>query len=292
MRGYLVEGRERLERALDLPDAAGHPEARLLALEAIGGIAYWQGDGPASQDFYTRSLELARQSGSAEAEANALYNLSFAVMYNAEGPTPELARANALEALEIYRRIGDRAGEARTLWALSNVDWSSNVWSAEAVDYARRALAAFRELDDRFQVAWATYTLALFAIRERKVEEAVAGLSEALEIFAAAGDVSGYVLVIDAVALLANVTGDVEAAARLSGAVSELERRSGTGLNPVNREVMEWRPEELQARPETANAWRAGVLLTASEAVDAAQKFLAGLLGGTSTTPPNELAAR
>jgi predicted ATPase/class 3 adenylate cyclase len=291
MRGYLAEGRERLERALALPEAAGHPDARQLALEAAGGVAYWQGDGPASQDFYTRSLELARQSGSAEAEANALYNLSFAVMYNAEGPTPELARVKALEALEIYRRIGDRAGEARTLWALSNVDWASNVWSGEAVDYARRALVAFRELDDRFQVAWATYTLALFAIRERNVEEAVAGLSEALEIFAAAGDVSGYVLVIDAVALLANITGDIKAAARLSGAVSELERRSGTGLNPVNRDVMEWRPEELRANSETADAWNAGSLLTPSEAVDAAREFLASGPQGEAGVAPPQIAA-
>jgi predicted ATPase/class 3 adenylate cyclase len=280
MRGYLTEGRERIERALALPDSIDHPEARLAAVEAAGGVAYWQGDGLAAQRFYHESLELARLAGDATAEANAEYNLSFAYMYSPEGgQTAEerarRAREHAFAALDGYRRIGDRAGEARTLWALSNVDWASNDFTEEAVDYARRSLAAFRELDDRFQIGWASYTVALFALRNRDLDEAALGLSESLAIFADAGDVSGFVLVIDAVALLANLAGDRAAAAHLSGAVAELERRTGTGLNPLNREVMEWVPEELRDNPETADAWKAGVLLSPSEAVDAAREFLA-----------------
>jgi predicted ATPase/class 3 adenylate cyclase len=278
MRGYLTEGRERLERALALPETANHPDARSLALEAAGGIAYWQGDGAAAQQFYEAALELAQGAGSLSAEAQARYNLSFAYMYNPDGPTPDRASAEALRALELYRRIGDRAGEAKTLWAMSNVDWTSNdETSAEAVEYARRALAAFREIGDQFQIGWASYTVALYGLRDRRLEEAATGLAEALGVFAAADDVSGYVLVIDAIALLAWLSGDARTAARLSGAVAELERRSGTGLNPVNREAMEWKPEDLRDSPETAEDWHAGSLMTAAEAVDAARRFLVGV---------------
>jgi predicted ATPase/class 3 adenylate cyclase len=274
MRGYLAEGRERLERALALPDAANHPEARLLGLEAAGGIAYWQGDGMASQDFYAQSLELARSMGSAEAEAREHYNLSFAYMYDPQRAAPDLARSHALQALELYQRIGDRAGEARTLWALSNTAWTSGAFDDEAVDFAQRALAGFREIDDRFQIAWASYTLALFGLRRRELDVAATGLAEALEIFADAADVSGYVLVIDAVALLASRVGDTAVAARLSGAVAELERRTGTGLNPMNREVMGWTPDTLRDNPETAEDWAAGTSLTPADAVDEARQFL------------------
>jgi predicted ATPase/class 3 adenylate cyclase len=291
MRGFLAEGRERLDRALALPGATEHREARLAALEGIGGVAYWQGDGVAAKKYYGEALELAEAGGDPKAEADAQYNLSFAVMYATDRPTPDVSRSHALEALEIYRRIGDRAGEARTMWALSNVAWSSGQFTNDAVDYARRSLAAFRELDDRFQIGWASYTVALFALRNRDLDEAALGLSESLAIFADARDVSGYVLVIDAVALLASLAGDLPAAARLSGAVAELERRTGTGLNPLNREVMEWAPEKLREDPRTADSWNAGVLLTPPEAVEAAHEFLASVLHGAAAPKTSEVAA-
>jgi hypothetical protein len=288
MRGYLVEGRERLDRALALPDAVNQQDARLAAFEAAGGIAYWQGDGLSAQRLYQASLDLARAAGNPDAEANAEYNLSFAFMYSPDSGSGEeralLAREHAHAALEIYRRIGDRAGEARTMWALSNAGWSSGQFDEESTQFAASALAAFRELDDRFQIGWASYTVALFALRNKELEEAARGLAESLEIFADAGDVSGYVLIIDAVALLAWVDGDRDMAARLSGAVAELERRTGTGLNPLNREVMEWEPEALADNPDTAPAWKSGTLLEPSDAVDAARQFLAAYLGGAATT--------
>ena len=103
-----------------------HPAARLHALEAAGGLAYWQSDGDAAERWYTEALELARAAGDPAGEANALYNLTFAAVY-AAGRTPaegdEQAREHGLGALEIYRRLGDRPAEARALWAISNTYW-------------------------------------------------------------------------------------------------------------------------------------------------------------------------
>jgi predicted ATPase/class 3 adenylate cyclase len=290
MRGYLAEGRERLDRALALPTVADHAEAHLAALEAAGGIAYWQGDGAAAQRQYLASLALAEEQGSPAAVANAHYNLSFAFMYLPDGrATPEQARAEADKALGIYQQIGDRAGEARTLWALANTYWTANEWTSEAVDIAERALAGFRVTEDRFQTAWASYTVGLYALKSLDLDKAATRLNEALEIFGDAGDVSGYVLVLDAIAFLAELSGDRPSAARLSGAVVALERRTGTGLNPMNRDTMGWHPDALRVDEETAAEWQAGESATPTEAVDLARSFLAGLRSGSPVRPSAEV---
>src|SRR4029079_16620524 len=48
MRGHLIEARDRISRAREMPDADAHPTALARALGAAGGIAYWLGDHPAS----------------------------------------------------------------------------------------------------------------------------------------------------------------------------------------------------------------------------------------------------
>jgi len=61
--------------------------------------------------------------------------------------------------------------------------------------------------------------------------------------------------------------GQLERAARLSGAVARLERTSGTGLNLWNREILNFHPEELRRDPSLADALAAGEALSDAEAV-------------------------
>jgi predicted ATPase/class 3 adenylate cyclase len=281
MRGYLAEGRDRTERAIALPHAADHPEALMAALEAAGGLSYWQNDGPASARWYSEALALARSAGDLAGEANALYNLTFGTIYLRAPLDPASAaeksqqgRVYAMEALDIYRRLGDRAGEARALWAISNTYWGS-AETPEAAEYARDALAIFRELGDTFQIAWSQYTLALYDLRIVGEAAAAERLAEALRIFGEASDVTGYVLVMDAVAFLASRTGDHQTAARLSGAVADLERRTGTGLGAPNRDISGWEPEVLRDDPATAAAYAEGTQLSPEDAVAAARAWLA-----------------
>jgi hypothetical protein len=85
MRGYLAEGRERARRALELPHAAEHPEVLEKAVEAAGGIAYWQGDMEGSRELYARQEELAAQRGDERGQALAIYNrsMTYALEYDA-----------------------------------------------------------------------------------------------------------------------------------------------------------------------------------------------------------------
>jgi predicted ATPase/class 3 adenylate cyclase len=279
MRGYLAEGLDRAKAALALPEADQHPECLVRALDAAGGLAYWTGDGQIASAYYERALELQRRLGDRAGEAWTLYSLAFTDTYwgniAEQRFTPErLDRAaeNMREAIEIYREIGDRQGMAQALWGAANVMWTQNppVDSAEfraAGDNAREALAIFQEADNTFMIGWCTYTLALLDLRLDDLPMAHDRLAASLRIFRDAGDVTGYVLVLDALALHAQRTGDLDRAARLSGAVSVLERRTGTGLNPPNRVALGFEPETLRQSPDTAQAWEDGMRLTADEAV-------------------------
>ena len=287
MRGYLAEGLERAQHALALPHGREHPDQRAAALNGAAGMAYWQANTTLARDLYTEELEQRRALGDRAGAAEALYALSFTHSIAGVLEPDEQVRAMTMveEALALFRELGDRSGMARCLWALSNIDWGSGR-PAEALERAHEALAIFRELDDQWMVGWTSYTIGLAHLQRDHAgggrpddrAEAEPWLRSSLRIFAEAGDVSGYTLVLDALAALSVADGDRERAARLSGAVDTLERTSGTGLNLPNRQVVGFDPTVLRDDPSLADAWAEGARMTVAEAVAYA---LAGTTGPT-----------
>lgn len=281
MRGYLKEGLERTRAALAMPGAADVPALRARALDAAGGLAYWIGDGDAALDYYEQELALHRELGDRAGEAWTLYSLSFTWTYtksrrlgSGKLDKERLERAHEIvkEAVRIYDEIGDRSGQAQALWAQSNVLWALDPETTdeafhEAQRTAHDALQLFREMGDSFMIGWTCYTLALTAIRLHELDQARALLAESIRIFDEAGDVTGYVLVLDGFAAVAFHDEDWERAARLSGAVSTLERRTGTGLAPPNRLLLRFDPDRLKDEPATAALWAEGERMTIPEAV-------------------------
>jgi predicted ATPase/class 3 adenylate cyclase len=276
MRGYLQEGLDRLEQALALPHSHDHPQRRADSLSAAAGVAYWLAEGDHARELYTEEIEARRALGDQRGLAEALYGISFT--WSVRGLLEERIEQRAVtyinEARDLFQAIGDSAGVGRCEWAIANVAWGVG-HPAEAMRHGRKALAVFEAIDDQFMVGWATYTLALAELSAlvedsgsvEHREQARGLLRRSLNIFADAQDVSGYTLVLDAVALLALRDGDRARAARLSAAVANLERTSGTGLNQWNRDVLGFRPEELQDDPELSDAWAGGEAMTADEAV-------------------------
>ena len=279
MRGYLAEGLERVRAAIALPGAEDHPTCLVRALDAAGGLAYWMGEGPVATGYYERTLELQRQLGDRAGEAWALYSLAFTFTYWAN-PTEHRFRAEDLvraretmrEAVAIYRELGDRVGEAQALWGGANVLWTQapevdSAAFAEARQDALQAQAIFTDVGNTFMLGWSTYTLALTDLQLGDLDEAQERLTSALRIFHDAGDVTGYVLVLDALAFRAQRGGEPARAARLAGAVSVLERRTGTGLNPPNRAILGFEPERLRDDPATAGAWETGTRMSTEEVI-------------------------
>ena len=275
MRGYLGEGRDRLEQALALPQSHDHPAVRADALDAAAGIAYWQADSSGSRSLYEEEIAARRALGDRRGLAEALYGISFTwsiIGLQEEGNATQAA-AYVNEALAIFAELGDGPGVARCTWARANIAYGAGQLD-DARRYASEALAAFEAIDDRFMVGWATYTLALAELNDfylrrdpATLPAAMTRLREALAIFSDAQDISGYTLVLDCMALLAFYEGDLNRSARLSGAVAMFERTSGTGLNLFNREVLGFHPDALRDDPSLVGAWAEGEAMTAAEAV-------------------------
>jgi predicted ATPase/class 3 adenylate cyclase len=263
MRGHLREGRARLEAVLSMPTSRDHVEERATALEAAGGIAYWQGDMPATQMFYDESLALVRQGGNPERIANALYNDSFPS--NVTGKDIPKARALLEEALPIYRQLGDELGIANCLWALgqSHAQTNDDVLAAQSLD---EAASYFRKLGNRFGLGWAQFLRALLALKMGDLAAGRELASESLRIFADANDISGVVLVLDALAEAAFREGDMANAARLGGARAAHEVASGAGLTSVVALREGWRSDQSLAAAQGA-AWAEGQAMTVEQAV-------------------------
>jgi predicted ATPase/class 3 adenylate cyclase len=265
MRGFLAEARESAERVLALPGSIELPGARAAALEAAGGIAYWQADLQASRAWYGEALELARASGDLARIANAVYNMGFTYSFDSDNPGDAAhAREIAAEAVDLYRQLGDEGGIARALWGLATSEFFFHDYP-RGIGLANEALEIFRRLGDRFMTAWALYILAVCNLNVDK-DAMRRYLQDALPIFVENEDKSGYALLFDAFATLEWANGDVPRAMRLSGYAAATERSAGTGLAQVNREFAGFFPEKLTEDPANAATYAEGQRLDLEQA--------------------------
>jgi predicted ATPase/class 3 adenylate cyclase len=277
MRGYLAEAGERLQVALALPSSHDHPQLRADALSAAAGVAYWRADAEQSRGWYEQEIEARRAIGDRPGLADALYGLSFtwSILDLKREEFAKKAREAIDAALEIYNDLGDEAGIGRAEWALANRSYGIGDID-DAIEHATHAREVFERIGDSFMLGWASFTLALGALSKEQAaghhlperrSDAARWLAEALSIFSEAQDVSAYTLVLDTLALVAYRNGDLERAARLTGAVRTLERTTGTGLNWWNRSVLEFAPDDAFDEPALAAAVGEGEAMTTEEAV-------------------------
>jgi predicted ATPase/class 3 adenylate cyclase len=266
MRGYLVEGYDHATAAL----AAARPDEDPLiladALEAAGGLAYWLGD-PASIAHYERGLAIHQEHGDRSGEARQWYNLAGAYTSTVDRAVGYAKATDAAtRAVALYRELGDDPALGRALWSLANAKYESRDWD-ESRRILHEALPLLEAAGDRFMWTWGRFMLALSHVVEGDYAGARDHLAFALNEFHAVNDVSGLTLVLDGFAQLAQSSGDLDGAARLSGFVARLEAISGTGLNASNRLIMGLDPRYLREEPATADAWIAGERMTTDEAV-------------------------
>jgi len=264
MRGHLHEGRRRMDDVLAMPGSGEFPAERLAALEAAGGLAYWQADMAVAQRFYDECLALTRTLGDDRALANALYNAAFPRVVSREA----IGEAKPMldEALPLFRRIGDETGVARVLWGIGNALFFGKKY-AEARPVLEEAVALNRKLDDRFGLGWSIHTLGLVTFNLGDAERARACWLEAIHLFAAAGDVPGIVLQLDNLSALARQAGDFERAGRLWAAASAHQVSSGTGLGRLLREEEGRSGREGLNDEEAARVWAEGQAMNLEQAV-------------------------
>jgi tetratricopeptide (TPR) repeat protein len=254
MRGHLIEGRRALDLVLELPGS--RPEARAKALEAAGGVAYWQGDMTAAGVHYEAALALQQQLGDETAIAYALYNLSFAYLF---GHGPRKAVALLEDSLDRFERLSDERGIAVATWGLGN-GYLELERRQDAHEAFRRSTAAFERLGEPFNLGWSLYSMGETDVSLGHHDEAREHFERGIRLFADANDLSAVVMFMAGFAAVAVLQGDGERAARLAGALAKLRERTGTDLVEVgsaaahvvstNRELDQLGADHLEAFAE------------------------------------------
>lgn len=230
-RGHLHEAERRLRQVLAI--AGSRPRGRARALEALGGILWWQGRSTECREVYRQALELERVIGDPAAIANALYNHALATGFDLHDDLdpvlPEM-EAELDEAEALYRDLDDLGGLGDVFWARGNLaglflgDFDSGMalWE-KSIDY-------YRQAGNAFGLGWGLFDLANTARIRGDFETARHHLMSGLQLFADHDDISAAVMFLAVAAGLAYDTGDPERAARLGGAFHALRIASGTDL--------------------------------------------------------------
>jgi len=264
MRGHIYEGRSRVVQALALPTSRDYPVERLQALEAAGGLAYWQADMDSAQIFYDECLELTRSTGDKRALANALYNAAFPKSVDRSAVDEALVLLD--EALPIFRELGDDPGVAKALWGLGNANYfkQNYVLARPALEQSE---ALFRKLDDGFGLGWSLHTQGLVAVKTGRLADATRLWVEALRLFNRAQDVSGIVLQLDNLSVVARLNGDAVRATVLAGAQAVHQASSGTSLGTLLKEQEGRTGREGLDDKQAEKAWAEGQAMTLEQAV-------------------------
>jgi tetratricopeptide (TPR) repeat protein len=279
VRGHIWEGRARMAAVLAVPGAETHPKERLQALEAAGGLAYWQADMGTAQRYYDECLALTRTMNDKKALAHALFNAAFPSIVNRERPE-EITRPRALllEALPLFRELGDQSSTAAALWALGNSYYFQN-----DLQEALRTLDEARQLaqaaGNRFSLAWALHTTGLVHLKLGDLESARNSFLTAIGLFQQDNDVSGLVLQLDNLSQVIRSDGNPYLATRLASAAKTHQGKTGTTLGQLLSEQEGRTGREGLDEAAGAQAWAEGETLSLEEAIQeaiaAAQKRVA-----------------
>jgi len=151
--------RPHLERALDLARDAGLRQVEAEALHILGGVLHYLGNGERGMECYERALRICRQIGDRRGEGEALHDVGWALLFHVNWTKSE---GYLQESLKVSREVGNRGNEA---WAVLSL----GVMSYWRGDYARskddheQSLRIFREVRDRFCQGEALYGLGVIS---------------------------------------------------------------------------------------------------------------------------------
>ena len=170
-------------RSAELSRAIGDIDREGDALNNLAVTAYNQGRTQESRTLYERSLEIARQSNNEQKMAVRLCNLG---LLTAEEGEFELSRSYLLEARQHYERKNNLWGKAATLCNLGDLALRSGAWS-ESELYSLQGLEIFRHLNERRGIAATLTSLAEAARKQDDLGTAEERAKEALQICADLG---------------------------------------------------------------------------------------------------------
>lgn len=233
-RGHLHEAHRRTEAVLAMPE--GDPRWRAKALEALGGILWWESRTEECVDAYARALALQREIGDAREIANALYNHALAIGFTGRKMLDQ-ALAEFQEAEKLFMQVRDLNGLGDVAWGRGNLAALLSGDKEEGVVQWQRSIEYYQEAGNDFGLGWALFELAFSARAAGRPQESWGYLERGLRLFAEHEDVSAAVMFISCIGGVALDLGDERRGARLGGAFQALRLSSGTDIvdHAVNR---------------------------------------------------------
>ena len=221
--GRLEEATEIAEAVLRLPGSNDPSPARLAAVTAAGGIAYWHGRPADAVHHYEEELRLARELGDLAAEADAAWNLSFE-SYIAE----DLPTATELfeRAQRLFEEIGDERGAARAAWSALTVQ-ADNHPDPASLAALEELLHRFERLNDTWYACQTMMSMAWVRFAGDDLTSASYWFTRALTTSHALRDRTGSTIAIPMAALLAVMAERAEDAAALLGCHAHLQELYG-----------------------------------------------------------------
>lgn len=306
MRGYLMEGREHLGRALGRKEAQARTKSRAKVLNGAGALAQIQGDYAASRPLHTEGLDIFRELGDTWGIA---WSLNLLGLVTHEQCDYAAAQALHEESLALRRELGDKRGIANSLNNLGNVAFSQGDYERAHVLHAK-SLELKTELGDRGGIANSLSNLGLVAYFENDYPTARSLFEESRALYIEIGDRRGSAKTLGnlgqvalhegdnaiartlyegsvtifrdlgdrrgvtegleelAVAILA--LGEVPLAVRLWSATHALRESLGARLSPMERERFDQsvlKARAILGEEAFASAWNEGRALSWEQAV-------------------------
>ncbi len=266
VRGYLAEGRARLEQALMAAEEAS-ATARAKALSGVALLARRQADYAAARSFSEESLAVFRKIGDRKGIAKVLDNLAIVAYEHEE----DFERATALfeESLGLRRALADRWGMAASLNNLGVVaQWRGDY--QQAAGLYEQSLTLAREVGDKRGVGSLLNNLGLMAQWQGDCKQAEALHRESLTLRQEVGDKEGIAECLEGLAQIAGTHREPERAARLYATAENVRADIGVRLVPselATRERAVAAVREQLGAEGLDRAWREGSAMTLEEAI-------------------------
>ncbi|MEJ2886792.1 LuxR C-terminal-related transcriptional regulator [Actinomycetospora aeridis] len=229
MRGFLGEGRDRLERLLARAEARDEPAARLMALQSLGLLLLWQDDLDGARTTLHDAATLADQLGDGGAWAWCAGSLGIA--HFAAGNVDEVA-ALVERGLEVAREVGAWMPLLRATCGLGLVRWAQGR-SGEARALLEENATLARPTP--WGVAKAGYFLGWFAFLDGDLDEADRRFRAGAETFTAIDDHRSLPDCLDGAACVAASRGAGGEALELLATADASRERAGSRRNAYLR---------------------------------------------------------
>ena len=215
-RGHISENLAWIESALIR--ATGRTALRADALNAAGVLVNMQGDVDRAEHLHQEALDIALEAGHAHAVGMAFLGLGEIAVANGN-------YEDAQWMVDEADKVLNQSENQRTL-AVAKTNLGNLLWSMGALDRATTVHAEskvlYEAIGDERGIAWAVTNIGRIAAERQDYGAAVKDLQVAIRLYDNLDDRSGIAEALEALADVANGTGDQLRAATLLGAADAL----------------------------------------------------------------------